>query len=414
MLCPCFAGNTQITSLVLSVLSLCLTCSTFLFYHHEDYIDDRFEPDSPQQTRGINDPSMILIIPTTMVYLLINVPKISANGLLLAITPTLAVIMLIIEMILALIMSHFLIQKLSKNDELPGGFLLSIANYICPTGPVTKIGIINMLSNSYTVIKLTALIPIVLNVYANHYFTIPMCQKPDLFRCWDEQVIKNSACSYKMSESKILSPRPCSQDERPNQVLFTKCIPILIGTLVLSTIAGFAISYLIRKDKLDKLEGVIKPLINCLKQFIKRVICCECCKRRTHRNENMEMQITTGQLEQGEAIEPLGLLEHSANVEDQKNYTNKEMFRPLKFMNAHDPEKAVNEEVSITIDKKKIEKPIIMMKDMRRFLAPPVVIEKVQIYNKNGKCLNTNKNWLIIRIQLEEILIPKSLIGYSP
>ena len=85
----------QIISLAISSFSLSLTSATFLFYHHEEMLN--WDRETQQERRGANDPKMIHIVPVCVLYMFINIPRIVANGLLLAISPLLACMMLLVE-----------------------------------------------------------------------------------------------------------------------------------------------------------------------------------------------------------------------------------------------------------------------------------------------------------------------------
>ena len=89
----------QILSLVLSIVSLSLTATTFLFYQHEDI--NWYDPETNQPQKGTNNPKIIFIVPATLLYIFLNVPRIIANGMVLAISPSLGVVMITIEIIAA-------------------------------------------------------------------------------------------------------------------------------------------------------------------------------------------------------------------------------------------------------------------------------------------------------------------------
>ena len=91
-----FSAPTQIVSLAVSLFSLSLTASTFLLYQHEEYLT--IDPETLQENRGINNPKLMFVIPVTFLYVLLNIPRLFANGLLLSISPLLACIMLLVEL----------------------------------------------------------------------------------------------------------------------------------------------------------------------------------------------------------------------------------------------------------------------------------------------------------------------------
>ena len=256
-----------------------LTSATFLFYQHEDVV--WFDLETEQEQRGTNDPKLIFMVPSTVIYILINIPRILANGLLLAISPLLACIMLLFEFIMGLCLSHCFIRKIDSNIDI-GGFLLAVTNAICPNAPLRKIGLLNAVSTIYTVGKLILLYPIVTYLSENEVFVRPFGKDPDLFRCY----VNNTNSTKDMKTwavggiwTEIHSPRQCFGDETPNQLLFQLIIPILIGCLVFLTIpSGFAISYLMRQEKLDLYRKVLVDTFDCLTeplmQSIRAMFCC--------------------------------------------------------------------------------------------------------------------------------------------
>ena len=144
------------------MFSLSLTCSTLAFYNHEDF--KTFDKDSQRRLEGQNDPAMVHILPITFLYSLLNIPKICVNGLILSITPFLGGIMLVVEAILGLTLSHIYIKPLSDNEYTPGGIILGVTNVICPNYPVSKIWVINLISAIFSIIKVSMMY-IVLNYF---------------------------------------------------------------------------------------------------------------------------------------------------------------------------------------------------------------------------------------------------------
>ena len=65
-----------------------------------------------------------------------------------------------LEFILALTLSHYIILKLSDSNGV-GGLLSVIFNMICPNAPVSKVGRINAIGTMYTMCKVLMIYPIV-------------------------------------------------------------------------------------------------------------------------------------------------------------------------------------------------------------------------------------------------------------
>ena len=162
-------------------------------------------------------------------------------------------------------MFYYFIGKLNYGIE-KGGPLLAVTNFISPYAPITKIGVINAMSTIFTAFKLIMLYPIVIYLSDNEVFVRQVWQNPDIFRCFDFNLTINASSEYSRSVTstkEIHSPRPCAENESPNELLFYFCTPTIHGCLMFATIpSGFLISYLIRISKLEWYETVlINPII---------------------------------------------------------------------------------------------------------------------------------------------------------
>ena len=282
--------SNQILSLVLSTVSLSLTATIFLFYQHQDI--DWYDPETNQPEKGTNNPNIIFVMPTMMLYIFLNVPRIFANGLILAISPFLGVVMFSIEIIVGFILSHYLICNIGSNKGI-GGFILAITNCICPNAPVSKVGVINMTSTIYTVIKLLVLYPTVHYLHDNEVFVRQVLQNPDLFRCFSNVSIatqvENNYETVNIIGQKIHSPRPCSVDEQPNQILFHLIIPSVIGALIVISIpSGFMISIFMRSNELDMYKKKIDNTVHNFSTFMRQHTCdiISCCKDEKTKDYN--------------------------------------------------------------------------------------------------------------------------------
>jgi hypothetical protein len=250
--------------------------------------------ETQQERRGTNDPQIVHIVPVLILYLLINIPKIVTNGLLLAISPLLACMMLLVEFLTGFKLFYHFIGKLNYGIE-KGGPLLAVKNFMSPYAPITKIGVINMISTIFTAFKLTILYPIVIYLSDNELFVRQIWQNPDIFRCFDLNLSNNASFQYNRSTAstkEIHSPRLCAENELPNEFLFHVCIPTIVGFLLLATIpSGFLISYLIRKPKLDQYENVlIKPIVKTLKRCTALLCCCHISKELNEKETAVEME----------------------------------------------------------------------------------------------------------------------------
>ena len=150
----CVLGTAQIISIAVSICSLSLTAATFLFFQHEEM--GELNPETQQREVGENDPKLLWILTTMMLYLFVNVPRIFSNGFVFSVTPKSAFCLLLVEILVSLMMSHFHIGILTDNEIVPGGLLRAITNVMCPTAPYKKIWLINMFSIQYTVFDPTS------------------------------------------------------------------------------------------------------------------------------------------------------------------------------------------------------------------------------------------------------------------
>ena len=369
----------QILSLALSIVSLSLTATTFLFYQHEDIA--WYDPETNQPQKGINNPKIIFIVPATLLYILLNIPRIIANGLILAISPLLGVFMFTIEIIAAFVFSHYFILDIRSNKGI-GGFILAITNCICPNAPVSKIGIINMTSSIYTITKLILLYPTVHYLHDNEVFVRQVKQNPDLFRCFSDVLIPTHSIHKNATndsiEQKIQSPRPCSMDEEPNQILFHLVLPIAIGSLIFISIpSGFMISKYMRSNKLDlyqnKTDDIIHNLSTFIEKFTNNVVLCWSGRETEDCNSP-------------ETLNRNSLIERNRDEEKvTEENSNERVHENIEQIDAFDGDSEYldttsNEtKASIILEKKlvrlesQIEKPSMIFRNIRRVFSPPVV-----------------------------------------
>ena len=97
----------------MSLVTLSMTAATYLFFQHEEYIS--YDIRMKRRTRGVNDAKLIYIVFCTLLYVMVNAPRIWANALILAISPMLGVIMLLIEFLVNLWISHNYVLNLRHN-----------------------------------------------------------------------------------------------------------------------------------------------------------------------------------------------------------------------------------------------------------------------------------------------------------
>ena len=146
----------------MSLVTLSMTASTYLYFQHEDYIS--FDKKRKIRTPGLNDPSLISILACTALYIMINVPRIFSNALILSVSPIMGIVMMIPEFVINLVICNKLALSLKKNAVFPSGFISAAINYACPCYPIRNIGYINLWSTLLIIVKLIALYPI---LYSN-------------------------------------------------------------------------------------------------------------------------------------------------------------------------------------------------------------------------------------------------------
>ena len=310
-------------------MSLSLTAATFLFFQHEEF--STLNEETQRRDPGENDPKLLYLIPTTLFYILVNTPRIFSNGFVLAVAPHVAIIFFVIEFAFGIFLSNRYVHKITDNEVVPGGLLLAITNVMSPTGPIGRIGVINTISSLITICKIGFIFIIVKHLDHIHWLMSGICDQPDLFRCFDEDDFRNSNCSkphyYRYPNNidnkspSIISPRSCGPDEIKNDVVTQTIVILTLSIVMISIPAGFLISFLIRKEKLEHFEKVVG-------QF--------CCKEDDERKES-------------------------------KGYEGGELYEFETRVHAE-----VRPNVAIEIDEDKIERPAIILKDIRRVFAFPV------------------------------------------
>ena len=284
----------QCVSVLISLITLSMTASTYLFFQHDDYTS--FDKKIQRRTPGVNDPTLITIVVCTLLYIMMNAPRIFANALVLSVSPALAIAMIVAEFVINLIICNRWALSLKKNAVFPSGFVTAAINYACPCYPIRKVGRINLFSALLIITKVVFLYPII----SNEWLTIQLDQNPNILQCWNvtELLAEKSKVHVKtyphlydtfgydsivtcqeaeklnsnLSESSYFQlPRFCACDEHPNDVLFNVTIPYTIGFLLATLVSGCIITLLIRRQKLTVLEDKIKNF----KTKVYRVICCE-------------------------------------------------------------------------------------------------------------------------------------------
>ena len=286
----------------MSLITLSMTAATYLYFQHEDYTS--FDKRWKRRTPGLNDPSLLNILVCTVLYIVVNAPRIFANALILSVSPRWAIIMMFLEFIINLIVCNKLALPLKKNAIFPSGFISAAINYACPCYPIKKIGQINLWSTLLIMLKLLSLYPI---LYTKS-FTLKLDQKPNILQCWDVTEVQQEKSTIhietyphlknlfngerfitckdlqdqKYVRNKTSSfnfPRFCACDEGPNDVLFEYIIPMTILALFYSILFGVLITSLIRRTKLTYLQSKVSKLTSSIKTFVCQLIKCGiCCK----------------------------------------------------------------------------------------------------------------------------------------
>ena len=223
--------------------------------------------------RGFNNPSLLYTLFCTIFYVMLTAPRIWANALIIAITPKLALIMIVIEFLINLLISHKFAMGLNENQSFPSGILTAIINFCCPCTHFSNVGKINFFSSLVIVFKVILVYPIVFfNV-----LTVQNDNNPDQFRCWASNDTMQHLTVQESNQNKT-SFRICN-DENPNQFLFEIILPLTISCLLLLSIPfGFLISRLVTRPLLTSLDQKVSFVLNAMKTFfsncVKRVKCC--------------------------------------------------------------------------------------------------------------------------------------------
>ena len=127
----------------MSLVTLSMTASTYLFYQHNEYVT--YDEIYKKRTPGLNDPKLINTLVCTLCYLMVNCPRICANALIISISPRLALVMMSIELLPNLWISNKYAIILKFNASFPSGIMTAFVNYVCPfAGPIQSIGKINL------------------------------------------------------------------------------------------------------------------------------------------------------------------------------------------------------------------------------------------------------------------------------
>ena len=273
----CVLGTIQMISIFVSIFSLSLTAATFLFFQHEEM--GELNPKTQQREVGENDPKLLWILTTTTLYLFVNIPRIFSNGLVFSVTPKTAFCLLLVEILISLMMSHFHIGILTDNEIVPGGLLRAITNVMCPTAPYKKIWLINLFSIQYIVVKL-----IIVYVIVTYYSSllVDVCGQPDIFRCFTEDDFpSNVTCplySSNFDKSRFFSssssylyksPRLCEHNESKNQVLKTTVIGLIASLILIAFPSGIAISNFTSKKNMKwvdrQVDNITQIFFGCCK-----------------------------------------------------------------------------------------------------------------------------------------------------
>ena len=308
-----FLGTNQLLSIFMSLFTLSMTSASFLFLQHQQYII--YDKKTDRRFRGIYDPSFAHVILCTLLYLFVNVPRVLANAVILSISPVMALVLMLIELLIFLLFCHFYSNRLDNNSIFPSGLVSALANFISVTGPFRKMGHINLFANALLMIKVALIYPIV----DNETLTVKICKDPDVFRCWNitekinhtclpsnETDILNITITTFTQESVDLSYRPfCSPDETPNSLLFHFVLPIVLMLIAFISVPfGYLIRYLVTKEnlaafdqyasrliqeKINKHLECIKSAFSCCLECMKSA--CSCCSKET--NENGEGETPT-------------------------------------------------------------------------------------------------------------------------
>ena len=193
-------------------------------------------------------------------------------------------------------------------------------------------------------------------------FVIQQTKQPDLFRCWHlENYTRKERCekndvAIAFNVTQICSPRKCGSEELPNELLFYRCIPICIASLLLITIpSGFAISHMMRKKKLQSYEIMLtnwlSPVQNGFTRCKKRINCCKTKKE----------DVVDG-IERPNAI--------SEKVIDDKSEKDKDIAQSEPTEEVLENQSTMDEDIKVLHGE--IVKPNVILQNVRRLFAPPV------------------------------------------
>ena len=249
----------------MSLFTLSMTSSSFLFLQHQEY--KIYDQKTGKTFRGIYG-----------LYLFVNVPRVLANAVILSVTPTMALVLMFIEVLIFVFFCHKYSVPLNNNVVFPSGLVSALANYISVTGPFRKLGHINLFSNILLMAKVLLLYAIVYN----DTLTVPISRDPDVFRCWNSSKVMNYTASPS-SEMEIfnvtietntqgsinLSSRPyCNENESPNSLLFQTVLPIMLILIAFIAIPfGYIIAALMSKDKLSAFDLILECIKNRISNF---------------------------------------------------------------------------------------------------------------------------------------------------
>ena len=281
----------------MSLFTLSMTSASFLFLQHQQYII--YDKKTDRRFRGIYDPKFAHVILCTVLYLFVNVPRVLANAVILSISPEMALVLMVIELLIFLLFCHFYSNRLGNNSIFPSGLVSALANFISVTGPFKKIGHINLFANALLMIKVALIYPIV----DNETLTVDICNDPDVFRCWNMTEKINHTClpsngtdivnitiTTFTQENVDLSYRPfCSPDETPNSLLFHFVLPIVLMLIAFISIPfGYLIRYLMTKENLTTFDLLLSMINDVIDDVIKSAF--SCCSKTSNENSDGEMK----------------------------------------------------------------------------------------------------------------------------
>ena len=244
--------------------------------------------------------------------------------------------------------------------------MTAIFNAICPNAPVSKVGRLTVLGTTYTVFKILLIYPIVTYLSEDSRFVIQQTKQPDLFRCWN-QGFNDTRCNKIKYDTKnndtVCSPRTCESNEMPNDILFHMCIPICIASLLLITIpSGFVISHIMRKNKLQNYEATLTNWLSPVqKGFTRCMEWISCC------TSNKE-DVVDG-IEKPNAISESNIDDKSENDKDN---TQTEATEEVLVNQT-----TMEEDIKVLPG---IEKPNVILQNVRRLFSPPVKRKLVSIF----------------------------------